>query len=612
MPLNSRRYSGPMETEPRNRYRRKADSANLEIRGIRKKMNLISLVRLVLFAGALFLFFGWYKAHLAFAAAASLASLVMFLVFVRLGSGLTVKRRLLSELVAINEEEIRALDRDFSAFNPGTEFSDPGHPYASDLDVFGENSLFQYLNRTGISSGREQLAVWLRGESPWDEIVSRQLAVEELALKLDWRQVFLATGRMSGEKQEDFIRLKEWLSEEPMLIRNRLYRILLWSLPSLTILATVLAFFWIPYNIPAFLVIIQLGIVGLNLRRINHHHNQISRKFNLIDKYSSLIGMIENESFRSEYLEQLRAGLSSRYGSAGKQLRSLARILLRFDRRLNMVMGVILNAFLLWDLQCMLRLEQWKKANALRVPGWFSVLGKYEALNSFAGFRFNQPDSVYPEPGDGRVILHAEALGHPLIPTEENVRNDLKIGKPGEFMLITGSNMAGKSTFLRTVGVNLVLAGAGAPVIAEHMTWMPVKLLTSMRIWDSLSNRESTFYAELKRLRMILEELKKGEPVMVLLDEILTGTKSRDKHFGSEMFIRQLIREGGSGLVATHDLELGKLEEEFPDNVLNYSFEVQIEKQEFSYDYKLRRGVCSTLNATELMKKMGISLNPED
>lgn len=277
-----------------------------------------------------------------------------------------------------------------------------------------------------------------------------------------------------------------------------------------------------------------------------------------------------------------------------------------------MIMGVILNGFLLWDLQCILRLEQWKKANADLVPGWFGILGKFEALNSLANFKFNHPESVFPEIAGGNMILHAEFLGHPLIPTGENIRNSLKISRPGEFMLITGSNMAGKSTFLRTVGVNLVLAGAGAPVLAEQMTWNPLKLLTSMRVWDSLSNRESTFYVELKRLRMILEAIRSGGPVMVLLDEILTGTNSRDKHFGSEMFIRQLIREGASGLVATHDLELGKLEQEFPDKVLNYCFEVQIEKEEFRYDYKLRRGICKTLNATELMKKMGVSLDIKD
>lgn len=598
-----------MSPDPRIVYQSKADTAKLESNRIRKLLNLYSLVRLVLFALAIFLLVLWHRTGPVFAVLSSLSAFVLFLVAVKLGSGLSSRNKLLGQLIMINEEEIRALAGDYKGFQPGTEYSDQEHGYSSDLDVFGEYSLFQYLNRTGTSRGRDQLAGWLGRASPSDEIISRQAAVSELAEKNDWRQVFLATGRMSGEAGEDYARLQEWMDEKPFLRQSRIYLVLLWSLPPLTILCTFLSFRWIPYNVPVFLVLVQLGIVGLNLRRINHHHNQLSRKYNLIDRFSSLIFLIEQEEFQAEYLKRLLSDLASSGIRAGKQLKYLARLVMQFDRRLNMIMGVVLNGLLMWDLQCMLRLEKWKAANAVEVPGWFGILGKFEALNSLANFKFNHPDAVFPEPGSGNVIIQAESLGHPLIPPAENIRNDLKISKPGEFMLITGSNMAGKSTFLRTVGVNVVLAGAGAPVIASKMTWSPLRMLTSMRVRDSLNSRESTFYAELKRLRMILDVLKTGEKVLVILDEILKGTNSRDKHFGSEMFIRQLIREGSMGLIATHDLELSMLEEEFPGKVLNYCFEVQIEEEEFIYDYKLRRGVCQTLNATELMKKMGISVN---
>jgi DNA mismatch repair ATPase MutS len=273
------------------------------------------------------------------------------------------------------------------------------------------------------------------------------------------------------------------------------------------------------------------------------------------------------------------------------------------------ILGVILNGLLMWDLWCVIRLENWKKANASEMPGWFDILGKTEALNSFANYLFNTPGAHFPNPDPG-IILEAEALGHPLIPGKENIRNNIRLDSSGQFLLITGSNMAGKSTFLRTLGVNLVLAGAGAPVLAEKMSWQPMRIFSSMRVLDSLSSRESTFYAELKRLRMIIEVLQTGERILILLDEILKGTNSKDKHYGSEMFIRQLLKEDCSGVIATHDLELHRLENEFPRQLMNHSFEVQIENEEFIFDYTLRPGVCKTMNATELMKKMGISVDP--
>jgi DNA mismatch repair ATPase MutS len=273
-----------------------------------------------------------------------------------------------------------------------------------------------------------------------------------------------------------------------------------------------------------------------------------------------------------------------------------------------MIMGIVLNGLLMWDLQCILRLERWKNRSAEKLPAWFAILGEFEALNSLAGFRFNVPEAVFPVPDPAGPILKASSLAHPLIHPGENIPNDIEINDFGRFMLITGSNMAGKSTFLRTVGVNLVLAGAGAPVMARKMSFRPVPIFTSMRVRDSLSSRESTFYAELKRLRRIIEYHNQGRQAIVLLDEILKGTNSRDKHFGSEMFIRQLIKLESAGLIATHDLELSKLEDEFPDHIRNFCFEVEINNQEFIFDYKLREGVCQTLNATELMKKMGISI----
>jgi DNA mismatch repair ATPase MutS len=589
-------------------YLSRIETYERELASIKKRNSWYSLIRLVSFAAAIFLLVKYLSLHPYLAIGAALAAFSILLLFVKRSSILSARKQLLEELLEINHSELNALQWDFSDFDEGLPYIDPEHPYTSDLDVFGERSLFQYLNRTSIARGRECLASWLSHHAEPGIIMERQHAVAELTDMLDWRQKFYACGRLSRETEQDYEALISWLSTRPMMLGNRIYTSLLILLPLLTLSSLALISWLIPWNIPVTFILIQLGLVGWNLRRINHHHNQVSRKYELLVKYADLIRLAEGEKFESARLLALKEELRSDGRSAGQKLRSLARVVVDFDRRLNMIMGVVLNGLLMWDLQCILRLERWKKSSARELPGWFAILGEFEALNSLASFRFNVPETVFPAPDPGGPIIRAESLAHPLILPGENIPNDIRIDHFGQFMLITGSNMAGKSTFLRTVGVNLVLASSGAPVLARSMVFRPIEIITSMRVKDSLSTRESTFYAELKRLRRIIEIHNQGQQSLVLLDEILKGTNSRDKHFGSEMFIRQLIELNSAGLIATHDLELSKLEAEFPDHIRNYCFEVQIDRQEFIYDYKLRSGVCQTMNATELMRKMGISI----
>lgn len=597
-----------MEQQAAQIYRSRIKALETQLGRIKKRSNWYSLLRLLSFSASVFLLVRLLSVNIYLASGTALVAVSLLLLFVNLSSKLSARKKLLEELLDINQSEIKALRWDLGDFDPGMSYIDPEHPYGSDLDIFGERSLFQYLNRTSISKGRECLAGWLSHGTEPAMILERQQAVGELCDKLDWRQAFYASGRLSKETEQDYSDLISWLSTRSMMLSSRIYRILLILLPVLTISSLAMISWMIPWNIPVTLIILQLGLVGWNLRRINHHHNQLSRKFELLVKYAELIRMVEGEPFESSRLKALQQQLRSEGRSAVQKLRSLARIVTDFDRRLNMIMGIVLNGLLMWDLQCILRLEKWKQGSARDLPGWFAILGEFEALNSLAGFRFNVPGTVFPIPDRDGPIIQAASLGHPLIHPDENVPNDIRMEQFGQFMLITGSNMAGKSTFLRTVGVNLVLAAAGAPVMARQMHFSPVEIFTSMRIRDSLGSRESTFYAELKRLRRIIDFHNQGQQALVLLDEILKGTNSRDKHFGSVMFIRQLIELDSAGLIATHDLELSRLEAEFPEHIKNYCFEVQIDRQEFTYDYKLRKGVCQTMNATELMKKMGISI----
>jgi DNA mismatch repair ATPase MutS len=593
-------------------YQARIDQYEADIGSLKKRLNGYSILRLLSFALAIVLPVKLFSVNSYLAIGTSLAAFSLLLFFVNRSSRLSARKKLLEELRSINQGEIKALKWEFGDYDPGISFMDQDHPYSSDLDIFGNGSLFQYLNRTSLARGRECLAGWLSRPAGPAVILERQRAVDELCDKLDWRQEFYARGSLSNESARDYSDLISWLSARPMILGNRIYGILLILFPVLTLGSLATCFWLIPWNVPVTFILIQLGLVGWNLRRINYNHNQVSQKYDLLVKYAELIKLIEGEIFESDRLKALQDELRSGGRSAGKKLRSLARIVVDFDRRLNMIMGIILNGLLLWDLQCIRRLEGWKHHHARELPGWFSILGEFEALNSLATYRFNVPVTVFPEPDPGGAVIRAASLGHPLIHPDENITNDIDIDCFGRFMLITGSNMAGKSTFLRTVGVNLVLAAAGAPVMARQMHFSPVTIFTSMRIRDSLSSRESTFYAELKRLRRIIELHQQGQQALVLLDEILKGTNSRDKHFGSEMFIRQLIALNSAGLIATHDLELSHLAAEYPQHVSNYCFEVQIEKQEFIYDYKLRSGVCQTMNATELMKKMGISIDLKD
>lgn len=253
-------------------------------------------------------------------------------------------------------------------------------------------------------------------------------------------------------------------------------------------------------------------------------------------------------------------------------------------------------------------MEKWKKHNGQNAIQWFDVLANFEALNSLATLCFNHPKWCFPLIHDKHFFIEGRRTGHPLIPRSKRIVNDISINKGGELMLITGSNMAGKSTYLRSVGVNIVLSMAGAPVCADHFVLSPVQLISSMRIADNLEESTSTFYAELKKLKTIIDKVNNSEKVFILLDEILRGTNSFDRHTGSIALIKQLIKHNAAGIIATHDVELAKMQEAYPDNILNYHFDVQVNNEELYFDYLLKPGICTSMNASILMKKIGIEL----
>jgi len=574
---------------------------------LRRQIGITSLFRLFAFilaiaVAAIVYRYGWIWTVISFVVFMSL-----FLFLVGKYSELISSKKYHAELIKINEEEVMRLDWNFTSFDKGEEFIEPDHPYTGDLDIYGDGSLFQYLNATCTSAGRKKLAGLLLAPPQADVIGLNQAAISELKEKIEWRQSVQARGRLIPEDGSELHDLKKWLETPVSIIFKPFMMAVIYGLPAITIVTIILSAFLIRYNIPVFLVLIQLGIIASYLAKINKEYAIVSRKNLILNKYRILLEKTENEHFTAQKLTDLQTLLLNPIPVSSK-LKKLTRLTGQFDWRLNMLMGIVLNAVLMWDLQCIRRLNNWKTEHGSQVSGWFDILAEFDALNSLGGYAYNNPAYATPGLSSSEKLLSGQEIGHPLIPMEERVDNDLEIDGWGQLTLVTGSNMAGKSTFLRTIGINLILAMTGAPVCATRFEFQPVEIYTSMRIGDSLRNRESTFYAELRRLKSIIDHYKKGSRALIFLDEILKGTNSKDKHYGSKMLIRQLIEYNAAGIIATHDLDLSKLEDEFPNNLQNYSFEVQIEGGQFTFDYKLKQGVCKTLNATELMKQMGISV----
>jgi len=378
------------------------------------------------------------------------------------------------------------------------------------------------------------------------------------------------------------------------------------TLAAVTVLLVVIAGF-IPFMAFLLLYVFNLLLIGIFLKKSNRIHDLVSRKHLFLSSFEQLVKTFEKERFTSDILTAVKGKLCSGESSVTGKIRELSSLIRAFDNRLNLFVGLLLNGLLLWDFHCIIRLEKWRRSAASGLPEWLNLLGRIDGLNSLANYAFNNPDYSFPQTAGDGPILEAAAMGHPLLNRESRICNDFSVGQRGQVFIITGANMAGKSTFLRTVAVNMVLGMIGAPVCAESMKLKPLRLFTSMRTVDSLSHNESYFYAELKRLKTLKERLEKGEEIFFILDEILKGTNSIDKSIGSKQFLRKVIELRGTGLIATHDISLGEMETEYPGNVVNKCFEIEIDGENISFDYLLRDGITRKMNAAALMKQMGIA-----
>ncbi len=536
-----------------------------------------------------------------------LSTIFIRLVFTDLNNKAAIEHH--KYLVTINENELKALDHNYYHFANGNEFIPRDHYYANDLDIFGHASLYQYINRTSSEQGNKTMANWLLNPADAITIAVRQQAVKELVSKIEWRQSLQAIGAAKKIQTETENRLQKWFSAPDRFINNKAWLLLRYLVPAIVITVITLNITdQLSDQIRNYSLLASALLSFYVSKKVTPLHQQVSKMSNELEVLADSIKLIEETNFNAGYLQELQKQFRQQKEKASSQLDLLKKILERLDLRFNIVVFIPLNALFQWDLQQAIALEKWKKHNHHHVLSWFTALGEFEAVSSLSNLAFNHPEWSFPIFKEQHFFIEGNEIGHPLIQAEKRVNNFLKIEHSGELMLVTGSNMAGKSTYLRSIGINIVLAMAGGPVCAKQLCLSPVQIISSMRIADNLEESTSTFYAELKKLKTIIDKVNNNEKVFILLDEILRGTNSLDRHTGSAALIKQLIKHNAACIIATHDVDLAKMKETYPGNILNYHFDVQVSNDELYFDYRLKEGICTSLNASILMKKIGIEL----
>jgi DNA mismatch repair ATPase MutS len=488
----------------------------------------------------------------------------------------------------------------------GLEFMDGNHPYTYDLDIFGAKSLFQWISVAKTDMGRQHLKILLQSPSKnLDAITNRQNAVRELAAKLEFCQQLECHGLLADKVSRGTNELINYAEESRVLPR---WIHIVRFLPLATLLALVLySLPWgIPVHFPAVLVALQLLFGFIGYRKVSTDLSTVYPFQKGLGAFKDMFLLIESEPFKGEYLSALKSELNSLIEPASTSMKRLERISDAIDLRYNPIFYFIFNLFLMWDIHCAVYLERWKIQNGNRIRAWFETIAAFEALSSLSVISHIHPQWVFPEFHDHGMKIRAQEMGHPLIQSEKCVHNDIVIDNSS--CIITGSNMSGKSTFLRAIGMNLVLAYAGTVVCARQLSCSIMDVFTSMVIRDNLIDGISTFYAELTRINMILKHSGQQQPMFYLIDEIFRGTNSLDRIAGARVVLGELSKRGAIGLISTHDFELCDLEKDSQLKFRNYHFEEQYEKGGIRFDYKLRPGRCTTSNARYLMKMVGINI----
>jgi len=527
-----------------------------------------------------------------------LIGIAIFLFLVSKHTDLQHKKNKIQSLININETEIKVLNNDKTELDLGNEYKNSQHEFSYDIDLFGNGSFFQYLNRTAIKSGKDKLAKIL-SENTIDNIENKQKGLKELANKAKWRQNFSATASLVNVDAKDRL-IVDWLQNHKNLLPKFIaYLPLLFF--GISISLFVLNYFsFIGFGVIIAWFFIGLGVTGLFLKNTTILYQNANLAKDTFKQYHQLLLQIEREEFSSEILKEKQTQIKTENKKASAIFNDFSKTLDAFDQRNNIIFGIFGNAFALWDIKQSYKIELWIEKYHNQVEKWFEVIAFFDAQNSLANYVFNHPKHSFPKiTNNNDFTIKAKQLGHPLLNKEKRIDNDFTIDSK-EFFIITGANMAGKSTFLRTVSLSIVMANIGLPVCAKSFDYKPIHLITSMRTSDSLTDDESYFFSELKRLKFIVDAINPKtatKQYFIILDEILKGTNSKDKAIGSRKFVEKLVKSNSTGIIATHDLSLCEITNELPQ-VKNYYFDAEIINDELHFDYTFKNGICQNMNAS--------------
>ena len=594
---------------PENHYTERLSLTEGQLQQVKKQIFRISMLRLALFiAGIAGLYFFFNQTTLLIVC----ICLTFFPLFilVKIHNRFFIRKEWLETQARIIQEELQALSGDYSSFEDGKEYTNPEHPYSFDLDIFGRRSLFQSINRTCTFFGKNRLAKWLQNHlHEKTSIEKRQEMVREISEHTLFREQFRVAGLVHHGQSSDGEKIQAWSQSPAQYLHAGWVKAFIWGVPVInsllliTSLAGWTSFSWLGLSFGIFLVL-SFGII----KRATYIQETYGKQLKSLNGYARLIALAKAENWKSAGMQELMERFNLNGQSPIQALQQLSKELDRLDLRNNQFLYVLLEGSIFFQLQEIVRIERWKVRYGQHISEWLETVGELDALCSLGTFAYNHPQYTYPELTEKPFCFLATQMGHPLMPASQCVKNDATIPSRPFFLIITGANMAGKSTYLRTIGVNYLLACIGAPVCCERLKLYPNQLITSLRTSDSLSDNESYFFAELKRLKRIIDLLNQGQQLFIILDEILKGTNSMDKQKGSFDLIRQFMQLKANGIIATHDLLLGSLIKQFPEEIRNYCFEADIKENELTFSYKLREGVAQNMNACFLMKKMGIIL----
>ncbi|PJJ84572.1 MutS-related protein [Mucilaginibacter auburnensis] len=594
-----------------NLYQKEASAAAQEAGRYKKLSDQYSLLRLVVFfLMAIAVYAGIVTNDFTVIAISFVILLLVFAWLVQRQSGYEQKRKYYTDLERVYNNELNFISNSANIYSNGAAYNNEKHFYTSDLDIFGPASLFNLVNRAATSLGNNKLAAWLSAPSDRANIIKRQQAVEEIARKGQWKPemqtlLLFANGTDINRFQQLFSYLKTPLNipGERMLSKYI-------TVAPILLTAALIGSYFSPLA-----KLVALFLAAANLVIVSSKGSYIVKSSFIADKISEALAAyavafekIEQENWSCTLTAELANRIISKQTS--KHIAQLSQLIHKLGYNLVMLVNLVLNVFFLWALKQVIAIEKWKRDNYQDLEDAFDVIAEFEALYSLAGLRINYADWTVPEIAEGEgYTVTGKALAHPLIKKSGRVENDYELNDTHKIDIITGSNMAGKSTFLRTVGINAVLALSGAPVCAKSMRVSVITLVSYMRIKDSLNESTSTFKAELDRLQMLLAAVEHEPNVFFLIDEMLRGTNSVDKYLGSKAVIEQLIKKRGVGMVATHDLQIAQLEQKYPHYVRNYYFDIRISDGQMVFDYKLKPGECKTFNASLLLKQIGIDVD---